>query len=145
MILPLEMHLTNSTTVQYGAPGHPTSGCDPKDQLDGTSDGGDDGDDCTNGLLRGRLGGDVHEDGSEYATNEAQNRGQSTLEKESYVKSRFGSTAVLPLFVSLFKLNYTRSHMAKHHKVKRVSVLVQYFLIDQSSSCPRRTTCYTRA
>lgn len=139
------MHLTNSTTVQHGAPGHPTSGCDPKEQLDGASDGSDDGVDFTSGLLRARRGDDVHEDGSEYATKEAQNRGQSTLEKESPGNGRSGSTSGLPLLVSLFKSNYTSSYVVKHHKVKRVPTLVQYFLGDQFFPCPRRTTCYTRA
>ena len=95
------MPLTDSTTVQYGAPGHPTSGCDPKDQLDGASDGVDDGGDCTNGLLQARRGDGVHEDGSANATNEAQNRGQTTWEKESSGNERCVSTAVSPLLVSL--------------------------------------------
>ena len=145
MILLHKMHLTDSTTVQRSVRGHPTSGCDPREQLDGASDGSDDGDDFTNGLLGRRCGDAVHGDGSEYATKEAQNRGQSTREKESSGNGRSGSTAVSPLLVSLFKSNYTSSHVVEHHKVKRVPALVQCFLIDQSSPCPRRTACYTRA
>ena len=99
-----KMPLTDSTTVQTG---HPTSGSDHKEQLDGASDGSSDGDGCTNGLLRGRRGDDVHEDGSGSATKEAQNRGQWTLGKEGSGNGRSGSTAVLPFLVSLFMSNHT--------------------------------------
>ena len=126
------MPLTDSTTVQHGASGHQTSGCDPKDQLDGASDGSDDGDDCTNSLLRGRRGDDVHEDGSANAAREAQNRGQSSLEKRGSGESRSGSTAVLPLRVSLFNSNYTSSHVVKHHKVKTSSHFCAMFLSHPS-------------
>ena len=126
------MPLAGSTTVQHGTLGHPTSGCDPKEQLDGASDGSGDGDDCTNGLLRGRRGDDTHQDGSANATQEAQNRGQSTFEKECVGNGGSGSTAVLPLLVSLFKSNYTSSYVVKHHKFKSSSHFCVMFLSHPS-------------